>query len=101
MTEAYTTGSLEDDSGFPRRRERRTSKFEKEYKPNLKISDRNFYQALGIRDVLENDNPNAMGEITRYNDYVRNNDELFVPQELSNRLLEMTIQQAKVENNLV
>jgi len=101
MVEAYTSPPSVDDSGFPRRRERRTNPVEKEYKPSLKVSDRNFYQALGIQDVLENNNPNAMGEITRYNNYVRNNDELFVPQELSNRLLEMTIQQAKVENNLV
>jgi hypothetical protein len=76
---AYTNPATTSDSGYPFRRERLRNSTEEVYKNPLRISDANFYNKF--RDIINVD------EIRYYNNNVRSNDELYVPQALTNKIL--------------
>lgn len=78
---AYTTPVFDDESGFDRRRERfAAGKGEQKYKQNLRIKDLYFYKEF------YNMNRNDL-ELEFYDNFVRANDEFYVPQRMTNDII--------------
>jgi hypothetical protein len=78
--QAYISPVSSDDSGFDYRRERTTKQDEERYKTRLRQKDERFYYDL-FRIGRNNEN------VRFYNDYVRSNDEFFIPQEMTNEII--------------
>lgn len=79
---AYTSPLSSDSSGFDYRRERLKSSDEQRYKALLRQKDQAFYYELFM--IGQNNQ-----DVRFYNDYVRSNDEFFVPQVMTDRIFEM------------
>ena len=79
---AYTSPLSSDSSGFDYRRERLKSSDEQRYKALLRQKDQTFYYELFM--IGQNNQ-----DVRFYNDYVRSNDEFFVPQVMTDRIFEM------------
>jgi len=79
--QAYTNPVSSDSSGFDYRRERVKRSDEDRYKSFLKEKDQSFYYDLF--SIGRNNEG-----VKFYNDYVRSNDEFFVPQEMTNRIFD-------------
>lgn len=77
---AYLAPSQADNSGFDYRRERITRSDEDRYKTRLRDKDERFYYRLYNIDRNNTD-------IRFYNDYVRSNDEFYIPQQMTNDIL--------------
>lgn len=75
---AYTNPPTVSKSGYPYRRERTTNKSEERYKNILRVNDAKFYNKFNNINVEE---------IRYYNNNVRSNDELYIPQALTNKIL--------------
>lgn len=79
---AYTNAVSSDSSGFDYRRERLKNSDEQRYKSVLRVKDQSFYYD---RFMIGQNNE----DVTFYNNYVRSNDEFFVPQVMTDRIFEM------------
>jgi ABC-type antimicrobial peptide transport system permease subunit len=77
---AYLSPVSRDDSGFDYRRERMTSNDAYRYKAVLRNKDQNFYYQLYNIDANSQD-------VRFYNDYVRSNDEFYIPQAMTDDIL--------------
>lgn len=75
---AYTNPPVTSNSGYPFRRERLRNTTEEVYKIPLRINDAKFYNRFDDINVEE---------IRYYNNNVRSNDELYIPQALTNKIL--------------
>lgn len=75
---AYVNPPTKNDSGYPFRRERVTNDENNRYKTELRIADAKFYRKIPNIDVEE---------IRYYNHFVRSNDELYIPQVITNKIL--------------
>jgi hypothetical protein len=83
---AYTSPVFEDESGFDRRRERFAGgKGEHKYKQNLRIKDFNFYKEFFVKNDQELSK--LQTELEFYNNFVRSNDEFYVPQTMTNDII--------------
>ena len=80
-SQAYTNPVSSDSSGFDYRRERLKRSDEDRYKAVLRSKDQSFYYDLF--SIGRNNEG-----VRFYNDYVRSNDEFFVPQEMTDRIFE-------------
>lgn len=78
--QAYFNPVSVDDSGFDYRRERMIGTDNERYKTRLRQKDERFYYDLFM--VGRNNEG-----VRFYNDYVRSNDEFFIPQEMTNDIL--------------
>lgn len=81
-SQAYTNPVSSDSSGFDYRRERLKNSDEDRYKAVLRNKDQSFY--YDIFSIGRNNEG-----VRFYNDYVRSNDEFFVPQEMTNAIFDM------------
>ena len=83
---AYTNPVFEDESGFDRRRERfAAGEGEQKYKENLRIKDYNFYKEFLVKNDRELSK--LQTELEFYNNFVRSNDEFYVPQTMTNDII--------------
>lgn len=83
---AYMYPKKEDDSGYPYRRERTINDSEINYKEELRDIDSEFYS-----NDLTHDRKNIkmiQDEVKFYNNFVRSNDEMFIPSSVLDIILE-------------
>jgi hypothetical protein len=86
---AYLYPKKDDDSGYPYRRERTINDSETNYKKELQTIDSKFYNddlthgRKGIQNIKV-----IQDEVKFYNNFVRSNDEMFIPSSVLDIILE-------------